>query len=167
MTDTKEVPAYSFSPLDPEYAQEMATWRYPPPYDIYDGDDSPAGLAYLLDPANQIHVVRDSRGNPVGYCSFGRDAQVPGGQYGPGYLDLGIGLHPDWTGRGLGAGVIQAMMAFGRRQFGARAFRATIATFNLRSQAAFRRAGFRPGPRFQQPTGGESFQIFTWEPGSD
>jgi hypothetical protein len=51
-------------------AEEVAGWRYPPPYDVYDEPAEAGGPA--ADPDRHAFVLR---GQLVGFCSFGADAR--------------------------------------------------------------------------------------------
>ena len=131
-------------PLIPENASEIITWRYDPPYDLY--NLSPEDITGLLLPANRYHAVLDERSKLIGYCCFGPDAQVPGGDYHPGepiILDIGVGLHPDLTGRGYGKEFVTAILAFATKVYAPKIFRVTVAAFNQRSLSVFRSLGFR------------------------
>ncbi len=70
---------------------------------------------------------------------------MPGGDYnGYNALDVGLGLRPDLTGRGMGLAFLQAILDFAKRQYETDRFRATITAFNRRSLRIFEKAGFRP-----------------------
>ncbi len=94
----------SIKPISRAGILEMTSWRYAPPYDIYNLDDplSAADIRYFQDPLFAYHEIRNEAGEMVGFCSFGEDAQVPGGDYRVEALDIGMGVRPDLTGRGLG-----------------------------------------------------------------
>ena len=70
---------YNVFPVSEGNAREITTWRYNPPYDLYDLE--PRHLAGLLNPDYRYHQVLEKNGGLVGYCCFGIDAQVPGGVY--------------------------------------------------------------------------------------
>ena len=148
---------WQFRPMDVSHARTIATWRYEPPYDFYNpGDD----LSDLLRPDYHYYAVMDSNGELAGYCCFGADARVPGGDYpDDGSLDVGVGLRPDLTGRGLGAGFLRAVLEFGKRTFAPAAFRITVAAFNERSRHLCLRSGFRPMRRFARAGDQTKFTI--------
>ena len=148
---------WQFQPMDAPHARRIATWRYEPPYDFYDlGDD----LSDLLRPDYHYYAVTDSNGELAGYCCFGVDARVPGGDYpDDGSLDVGVGLRPDLTGRGLGAAFLRAVLDFGARTYAPAAFRTTVAAFNERSRRLCLRAGFRPVQRFARARDGVEFIV--------
>ena len=59
-------------------------------------------ITFFLAPKNGYLAVRDSEGALVGFCCFGFEGQVPGGDYSVDALDVGIGMRPELTGQGLG-----------------------------------------------------------------
>ena len=91
----------------------------------------------------------------IGFCCFGEDATVPGGTYAPDALDIGLGIRPDLTSQGLGNGILSAILDFATRTYEPPAFRATIATFNIRSQRLFRRHHFAQESQFTANSGRE------------
>jgi ribosomal-protein-alanine N-acetyltransferase len=104
--------------MDEASAREILTWRYEPPYDIYnaDPDEAESFIQALLDPGNAYHTFTDEHGNLVGYCCFGADARVPGGDYGADALDIGLGMRPDLTDQGRGFAFFAAIVDFARRR---------------------------------------------------
>jgi RimJ/RimL family protein N-acetyltransferase len=105
----------------------------------------PEDLDALMDPVYHYHQVLDLAGNLIGYCCFGADAQVPGGEYpqdGAKFLDIGVGMHPDLVGKGLGRGFVSAVLMYASNTYEPEYFRVTIANFNQRSLKTFRKLGF-------------------------
>ena len=131
------------------------TWRYPAPYDVYDlGDDRlEDSVAYFLQDHVSCHVLVDDADVVVGFCTFGRDGQVPGGDYTQPGLDIGLGIRPDLTGRGRGADWIEAACRFASEQFDPVRLRVTIAAWNGRALSAWRTAGFRAVQQFRRARG--------------
>jgi [ribosomal protein S18]-alanine N-acetyltransferase len=149
---------YGFRSISERDALAILGWRYAPPYDVYNHDpaEAEADLAVLLDPANGYYAITDEHDEPLGFCCFGPDARVPGGDYADdGSLDMGAGMRPDLTGRGTGGGFIATIVAFGQERYRPAAFRATVAAFNQRSIRACERAGFRQTARFRGVRGQE------------
>jgi RimJ/RimL family protein N-acetyltransferase len=141
----------TFRPMTETDARAILAWRYDEPYAIYNADPTAReeGIAALLDPANAYFAAVSPDDGVVGYCCFGPDARVPGGDYAdPDALDVGLGLRPDLTGGGQGLGFVRAMLAFGRAHFAATRFRMTVAAFNVRAQRVYARAGFGVAGRF-------------------
>lgn len=147
------------------YAADIVSWRYAPPYDCY--DMTGADKAFLADPASGFFALLDG-GTLIGFRSFGADGQVPGGAYDQSALDTGGGLRPELTGKGLGREAITTGLDFGSRRFGPKAFRVTIATFNIRAQRIVISLGFRNIGPFQASTDGRSYEILIRpEPAAD
>jgi RimJ/RimL family protein N-acetyltransferase len=127
----------------------VSAWRYPFPYSAYNGDAyNPETIDYLVDPANQIYTAVDDTEEAVGFFSFGRDAQVPGEldpveQDDPTVLDVGLGLRPDLTGRGLGLSFVEAGLQFARETFAPQRFRLAVLSWNERAIRVYERAGFQ------------------------
>lgn len=133
--------------ITPGIARRIAAWRYDPPYDMYDMA-GPDDLTELLN--GQYAAVTDDTGEVVGFCCFGASAQVPAGRPVGAYedlsrsiVDVGLGMRPDLTGRGLGG----AFFAFVLEELEARrpgcAARLTVAAFNRRAIRLYRGFGFR------------------------
>ena len=129
-------------------AQEMTTWRYDPPYSFYDWEADPNDLALLLSAEH-----REGRY----FSAFGEDGELIGffgfGTAGEDVV-LGLGLRPDYTGRGLGLGYLEAGMAFARERFRPSRFRLSVATFNQRAIRVYERAGFVPLRTYDRETNG-------------
>jgi RimJ/RimL family protein N-acetyltransferase len=106
----------------------MTTWRYPPPYDFYDGDADP-----VLNPERYFEA-RDETDELIGFYYF--EPKPPD-------LDYGLGLRPDLTGRGLGLEFFLSGLAFGRERFRPRQVFLHVAEFNERARRVYERAGFR------------------------
>ena len=154
------MPAFVFHPMDEESAREIVAWRYDGPYEVYDpgADGEDEALRTLLDPANAYFAVRDEQGMLVAYWGFGPDARVPGGDYSADALDVGGGIRPGLTGRGLGLSLLRAALDFARERFHPAAFRATVAEWNARALVVCGRAGFVVERRFAA-VGGASFVV--------
>jgi RimJ/RimL family protein N-acetyltransferase len=149
---------FTIKPMNKHDAEEICSWRYPVPYSMYDltKDAIPA----LLNDENRYFSVYDGSGKLLGFCCFGEEARVPGGNYfdqDPGPLDVGLGMRPDKVGHGLGRLFIEAILAFAQNEFGMSKFRVSIASFNLRSQRAFIAQGFKEYIRFRRTSDGMEF----------
>ena len=136
---------FTLKPITRDDAHAISGWRYEEPYSIYDGD--PSSVEGLLQPRYAYHSVYDERGDLVGYFCFGEDAQVAAGRRLGLYeiepaLDVGLGMRPDLTGRGLGEEFLRAGLRFARETYSPPAFRLTVATFNRRAICVYERTGF-------------------------
>lgn len=151
-------PAYHLSPLERDQAERIIGWNYGPPFRVY--ELSPEDLETLFIPKYRYHQVLDGSGDLVGYCCFGEDARVAGGDYSrgePEVLDVGIGLRPDLVGQGLGHGFVTDILEYARKTFQPDLFRVTVADFNLRSLKTFQKLGFERTNHFDRHPDGMSF----------
>ena len=55
---------------------------------------------------------------------------------------LGIGVHDDWTGRGIGRALMAELVDYGERWLGLRRIELTVHTDNARAIALYRRFNF-------------------------
>ncbi len=99
------------------------------------------------------------QGELEGYCSFGSDGQVPGGDYSAEALDLGMGIRPDLVGQGCGKQYARAVVRYGANQYKAKQLRVTIAEFNKRAQRVWEQLGFKEVEKFVKIGSGEEFTI--------
>jgi len=114
-------------PASAEAFELMAAWRYPPPYDFYDGDVDP-----VLNP-ERFYEARDEAGELIGFYYF---------EPNPPDLDYGLGLRPDLTGHGLGLEFFQAGLDFARDRYRPQRVYLHVAEFNERARRVYERAGF-------------------------
>lgn len=143
-------------PLTREHAEDIASWRYDPPYDVY--DMTGAKPEDLLDPALGFHAVLIGD-RLIGFRSFGPDGRVPGWTYDDSALDTGGGLRPSLTGQGLGRAAIAAGLDFGRARFAPAAFRVTVASFNARARRTVASLGFQYVDSFRAARDGREFDV--------
>jgi hypothetical protein len=72
---------FELRPATDEDVRGFAAWRYDAPFDVYNiamGPDE--AVAYFLGPDVHCHTLVHGD-DVVGYCTFGHDARVPGGDY--------------------------------------------------------------------------------------
>jgi ribosomal-protein-alanine N-acetyltransferase len=146
------------------HAEDLVTWRYPPPYDCYDVTDvAPEFFADSASGFVALVSVGDGGsagdGELLGFRSFGADGRVPGGLYDESALDTGGGLRPSLTGQGLGREAISAGLAFGRERFAPTAFRVTVASFNARALKVVESLGFVREDQFHATADGKPYRI--------
>jgi RimJ/RimL family protein N-acetyltransferase len=120
-------PELTTAPASEETLRVLASWRYPPPYDFYDGDADP-----VLNP-ERFFGARDERGDLVGFYYF--EPKPPD-------LEFGLGLRPDLTGQGLGLQFFLAGLALGRELYRPERVVLHVASFNERARRVYERAGF-------------------------
>jgi ribosomal-protein-alanine N-acetyltransferase len=115
-------------PASAENFELMARWRYPPPYDFYDGDVEP-----VLNPERFFAALDEAR-EVIGFYYF--ESKPPD-------LDYGLGLRPDLTGQGLGLEFFRAGLEFARERYRPARVVLHVAAFNERARQVYERAGFR------------------------
>ncbi|PZV07471.1 MAG: N-acetyltransferase [Leptolyngbya sp.] len=155
---------FSFRQLEKEHALSILRWRYPSPYDYYNFnvDTIQEDLCYLLDPLNAFCAILNMHEELEGYCSFGVDGQVLGGDYRTEALDIGMGIRPDLIGQGYGKHYAQAVVRYGINQYRAQQCRVTIAEFNKRAQRVWQQVGFEQMERFVKIGTEEEFVIMLY-----
>jgi RimJ/RimL family protein N-acetyltransferase len=153
---------YSFQPIDEARARVILSWQYEPPYSFYnvEAEHVEGALPSLVDPGWAYFILWDERDGLVGFCCFGEDARVPGGDYTTPALDIGWGMRPELTGKGRGEGFVKAILGFASEVYLPNLFRVTVATFNIRSQRVCEKVGFKPVQEFIHSSTGEAFVIF-------
>ena len=155
-------------PITADDVRHILTWRYEPPYHIYDMGRDPAdpvqlaeAVDYFLQPQYHFQaVLRLPTAELAAFCSFGPDGQVAGGDYSATAVDIGLGVHPQNTGRGLGRMFAGAAIDFAQKTFTPPRLRVTIAEFNRRAQRVWERHNFVPVQRFRSNYGQRPFIIY-------
>jgi len=151
-----------FLPIDETSARQFLQWKYEPPYEVYNysPENFERDLAYHLDPANNLYsMVRE--GELIGYCSYGRDARVPGGDYSEEALDIGMMIKPELTGQGQGSHYANAVMQNGIAKYNPKKLRVTILDTNQRAMKVWMKNGFQKGQAFISDSHQQGFVIFT------
>jgi ribosomal-protein-alanine N-acetyltransferase len=80
-------------------------------------------------------------------------------------LDVGLGMRPDLTGRGLGAEFVLAVLRFSKDDYSPPTFRLTVAAFSLRAVRMYERVGFEAVAAFgvRTPEGGREWLLMRRE----
>ncbi len=158
-------------PITADDVRQIITWRYEPPYDIYnmgsgmgDAIELAEAIDYFLRPQYHFQaMLHQPTGELAAFCSFGQDGQVAGGDYHAPAIDIGMGVHPQNTGRGLGSMFAGAAITFAQQNFNSPRLRVTIAAFNRRAQKVWERHDFVPVLRFHSLYGKRPFIIYVRE----
>jgi ribosomal-protein-alanine N-acetyltransferase len=139
--------------MNEQDAHVIARWHYPDPYTFYDADQDPGDLAELLNPQSWqeiYHSVLDEQNELIGFFTYKRDE---------GFTEIGLGLRPDLTGKGIGLEFVQAGLAYAKNTYASTAFRLKVATFNQRAIRVYERAGFHPARIFMHTTNGGEYEF--------
>jgi ribosomal-protein-alanine N-acetyltransferase len=134
---------FTFRPMRWRDIRSIARWRYPDQYAFYNVGLTPlitnmlAQTLLRLVGALVYYTVLDEQDAIAGMFSF-----VP---VSPGAIEIGLGMRPDLTGRGLGLAFVETGLDFARARFHPKHFRLSVATFNERARKVYERAGFVAG----------------------
>ncbi len=142
--------------MNEKNARTILAWQYRAPFAYYNIDPNQLEkeLRDFLDPDNAYFSILGEEDDIIGYCCFGREAQVPGGLYeGDGAIDVGAGMRPDLMGADLAPVVLGAILSWAESEFSPMRFRVTVASFNQRVIRICSLAGFKPEHRFMSNTG--------------
>ncbi len=138
--------------MNETYAKEILSWKYRAPYDFYNNETTPENVKEML--GNHYHAVVNQLGELVAYYCVGNAAQVPVGRqfgvYNEDYFDIGIGVKPDWTGKGYGSHFFSAILSFIKNEANKRPIRLTVASVNQRAIRLYQRFGFEQVTSFQR-----------------
>jgi RimJ/RimL family protein N-acetyltransferase len=117
------------------YGPEVERWHYEAPYDFYDLASDPEDAAAMRDPARDEHrrAVLGEDGRLEAFWYFDWHGDV---------VEVGIGLRPDLTGRGLGESFLRAQLEYASEQWRPRTFRLFVAAWNERAITLYERLGF-------------------------
>ncbi|WP_410985240.1 GNAT family N-acetyltransferase [Bacillus cereus] len=132
-------------------AKEINTWQYEEPYSLYSFSGSKEVVEELLD--GTYYGCCNEHRELIGYFCFGENAQVPGGRaaklyVGEDTVDIGLGMKPGLTGKGMGKSFFQVGLQFALKEFQSKRIRLSVATFNKRAIALYENVGFRKNVSF-------------------
>ena len=134
------------SEMTPEDAALICTWRYEPPVDIYNTENSAEARASFMD---GLHFsIREQDDGPlVGYVAFGPAAALAHPDFvhiydNEAYTDIALGLAPDQRGQGLGTKIFTLAMEMAAEFFPDDGFRVTVAADNTPALRIYRKMGF-------------------------
>jgi RimJ/RimL family protein N-acetyltransferase len=118
------------------HAREVESWHYEPPYDFYDRASHPNDAAEMRDPARreQFRAVLGDDGRLDAFWYFKPDEES---------VEVGLGLRPDLTGRGLGESFLLAQLEYARERWRPERFRLFVTVWNQRAIRLYERLGFR------------------------
>ena len=152
-----------YRPAEEKSAREFVHWQYEPPYDIYTcpPDHIEEAIQYNIDPANIVYAMFNQGDELIGYCSYGQDGQVPGGDYSEEALDIGMMIKPELTGQGMGSAFAKEVIKNGMNKYAPKKLRVTIAAFNKRAMRTWEKNGFQHIQTFERRTDGMEFVIMT------
>ncbi len=156
-----ESKSFRLVPMREEHGRDICTWRYSPPYDLYNWDswDQMVTLAEEFgDPKireAQYRAVLDESGELCGFAQFFPMVGV---------TRLGLGLRPDLCGQGSGVSFVRAIVQEAERSVPGCEIDLEVLTWNKRAIRTYERAGFVITDTYERPTpeGSGEFHCMVW-----
>ena len=146
--------SYILQPMTQEQAEDIAyNWHYEEPYSFYNMEADEEDLEEFLDPVSrkdEYYVVMEKE-KLIGFFSFTFVA--------PQVMDIGLGMHPNLTGKGKGIDFLKAGLQFAQSMFQPATITLSVATFNKRAIALYKQIGFKELETFNQTTNGGSYEF--------
>ncbi len=143
---------FSFTPMTEDHANAIVDWHYDGIYAFYDMEQDREDLEEFLHPQNwegRYYAVLSNLNELIGFFSFRKEDET---------VAIGLGLKPEYTGKGLGLEFVQAGLEFARERFVPSVFRLIVAMFNQRAIRVYERAGFRRDKVFMHETNGGEYE---------
>ncbi|NRF89941.1 GNAT family N-acetyltransferase [Paenibacillus frigoriresistens] len=150
-------------PLTEANGHELCTWKYSPPYDLYNWSPWETMLqekAEFADPqirAEQYRAVVDENGILSGFVQFFPIVGV---------TRLGLGLRPDLCGKGSGIGTqfVQILVQEAQRRTPQQEIDLEVLVWNKRAIQTYERAGFTITDTYDKrtPTGIAAFHCMVY-----
>lgn len=143
---------FTIEEMTAEAAQNVASWTYEPPFELYSMNGADDLVTDLMQ--KDYYIVASSEVPYFGYFCLGEEGRVPGGYAAGIYddtkdvVDLGLGMHPDWTGQGYSSPFISRILHWIQENRSVSRVRLVVAVFNERAIRAYERNGFVRGDLF-------------------
>jgi ribosomal protein S18 acetylase RimI-like enzyme len=135
--------------MSEKFAVEIVNWKYEAPYDFYNNEVTSEAINEMIE--NPYYAVINQSEELVGFFCIGSTAQVPIGHqfgaYSEEFLDIGIGMKPDLTGKGLGSTFFSKVLQTIEKD---KPLRLTVAEFNRRAIHLYMKLGFIEQMKFKR-----------------
>jgi [ribosomal protein S18]-alanine N-acetyltransferase len=144
-------------PMTQSEAEEIASWKYPAPYDFYD---------MTADEEDYEQFIHPYKRSPHTYSVFEKGELMgfltvePSENHS---VDLSFGMCPNRTGKGEGQMFLEQCLSFAAKEYEEDHFTLAVATFNKRAIAVYERAGFIRKHTFIQETNGGNYEFVAME----
>ncbi|MEX0983421.1 MAG: GNAT family N-acetyltransferase [Actinomycetota bacterium] len=134
---------FDFRPLSREDVDALVAWHYEPPYHEYDPAYDPSDVREMQAAVGSAtwFVIDDADGALAGFvvCRIGQDE-----------VEVGLGLRPDLTGRGIGPPFIEAIVEVVRARWDPAHVTLDVLPWNERAIRAYERVGFARGELYER-----------------
>ncbi|MFC4737157.1 GNAT family N-acetyltransferase [Bacillus daqingensis] len=145
--------SWTITLLSQKQAEEIAySWKYEGSYSFYDMTSDQEDLTHFLDPAargTHVHAVM-YEAELVGFIEVTPKDRI---------AEVGMGLKPSWTGRGIGLQFMEKMIDFLRSHYHVERITLAVAAFNKRAITVYERAGFSKTGVSQQQTNDSIYEF--------
>ncbi|WP_342770087.1 GNAT family N-acetyltransferase [Oceanobacillus chungangensis] len=142
----------SIRKMTEKYAIEILCWKYEKPYDFYNQVLTSDAIMELL--TNKYYVTLDEYEQLIGFFCVGKSAKVPAGErnvaYKEDFIDVGIGMKPEFTGKGKGLEFFSNILRFIEENYRNSPIRLTVAEFNERAIHLYEKLNFVKKTQFQR-----------------
>ncbi|MCM3757325.1 GNAT family N-acetyltransferase [Sporosarcina aquimarina] len=144
---------YIFSKMSQKQAENIASnWHYEGKYSFYDIAADEEDLAEFLAPQERGEKYFSVRldEEEIGFFCF---------EYETGSVEIGLGMKPELTGRGLGLDFLKSGLNYAISKYNPENITLSVATFNERAIKLYIKAGFETTGTFMQDTNGSRFEF--------
>ncbi|WP_241654828.1 GNAT family N-acetyltransferase [Sporolactobacillus shoreae] len=132
-------------------------WHYEGDYSFYDMEADEEDLNEFLNPEMRVNstfaVTNDNE--LIAFLSVDKIDDAA--------FEVGLGMEPILTGRGLGKEFLMAAMDFVKSKYEPKKITLSVATFNQRAIKVYRKVGFKDVDTFMQDTNGSTFEFLKME----
>lgn len=144
---------YQFTKLSQEQAANIAfNWQYEVEYSFYNMTADEEDLTEFLNPVERgdKYFIITKGNEEVGFFCFENEVDS---------IDIGLGMKPELTGRGIGLEFLKAGLDYARSKYNPKEITLSVATFNKRAIKVYKKAGFKSVETFMQDTNGSRFEF--------
>ena len=130
---------FAFRPLTPADVEALLAWHYEPPYETYDPGGTPEDAAEMraaADSPTWFAVEDPDDGDLIAFVEY-----IPAEDE----VEIGLGLRPDLTGRGIGQTFAQAVVDDARARWPTAHVWLDVFPWNDRAITVYERLGFVRG----------------------
>ncbi|MFD1173524.1 GNAT family N-acetyltransferase [Oceanobacillus picturae] len=146
--------AYIFRVMTQEEAENIAfNWHYEGDYSFYDMEADEEDMEEFLNPearGDSTFAVKKEE-DLVAFFSVTKVNEST--------VNIGLGMRPDLTGKGMGDAFLKASLKFVEGSYSPDRITLSVATFNQRAINAYRKIGFRDMETFMQATNGSTYEF--------
>jgi [ribosomal protein S18]-alanine N-acetyltransferase len=158
MEDT--IMVFRFISMNKDYAEEIAyNWKYDGQDSFYNMTEDEEDLQEFLSPknwANKVYAALDEYDQLVGFFQY----DIKNFQ-----LEIGLGLKPELTGKGIGGSFVSAGIDFGIKSLNSNIniLVLSVAAFNKRAINLYRKLGFKIIHTNMISTNGSQYEFYKME----